>query len=49
MPQSEGLVSGNCVVAAVYSKNFKVKFSMTANQYGGGIETLFRLSIDSVV
>lgn len=37
----EDVIFGNCVVSAVYTKGFKVKFSMTQHTYANGIETMF--------
>ena len=37
----EDVIFGNCVVSAIYSKGFKVKFSMTQHSDANGIETMF--------
>ena len=39
---------GNAVVAAVYSREFKVQYSLTQNEYINGIETMYQLSLDQV-
>ena len=39
--KKEETIFGNCVVSAVYSQGFKVKFSMTQHNYANGIETMF--------
>ena len=46
--KKEETIFGNCVVSAVYSQGFKVKFSMTQNTYANGIETMYQLSLDQV-
>ena len=42
------MVYGNVVVSAVYTKGFKILYSMTQHTYANGIDTMFQLSLDQV-
>ena len=42
------MVYGNVVVSAVYTKGFKILYSMTQHTYANGIDTMFQLALDQV-
>ena len=42
------LVHNNVVVSAVFTRGFKVLFSLTQHTYANGIDTMFLLSIEQV-
>ena len=41
-------VHGNVVVSAVYTRGFKVLYSLTQHTYPNGIDTMFQLSLEQV-
>lgn len=42
------LIHNNVIVSAVFTRGFKVKFSLTQHTYPNGIDTMFQLSIEQV-
>ena len=42
------LIHNNVVVSAVFTRGFKVLFSLTQHTYANGIDTMFYLSLDQV-
>ena len=42
------LIHNNVVVSAVFTRGFKVLFSLTQHTYPNGIDTMFQLSLDQV-
>ena len=41
-------VQGNVIVSAVFTRGFKVLYSLTQHTYTNGIDTMFQLSIEQV-